>query len=65
VYAQSGLDVIRVALADRRVDRVLEGSDLGPAVKDFNFDGLTPDGALLLVTIRWSSDIHALEWRVP
>jgi hypothetical protein len=34
-------------------------------VKGFNFDGLTPDGALLLATLSLSSDIHALEWRAP
>jgi Tol biopolymer transport system component len=66
VYVQNlGTDVLRVALADRRVERVFEGADLGPTVKGFNFDGLTPDGALLLATFSLSSDIHALEWRVP
>ncbi len=68
VYVQSGTNVtnvIRVALADRRVERVLGVADLGPTVKDFAFDGLTPDGSLLLLTDRGSSDIHALEWRVP
>jgi hypothetical protein len=65
VYVQSGDDVLRVALADRRVERVLGVADLGPTVKDLSFDGLTPDGSVLLSTGRWSNDIHALEWRVP
>jgi WD40 repeat protein len=66
VYVQSGSNVMRVAVADRRAERVLGFADLGPIVQDFNFDGLTPDGALLLTAVgRWSSDIHALKWRVP
>jgi hypothetical protein len=62
---QSGLQVIRVALADRRVEQVLGIADLGPTVKGFGFDGLTLDGAVLLVTGQRSSDIHALHWRAP
>ena len=58
-------DVLRVTLADRRVERVLKVADLGPTIKEFAFDGLTPDGSVLLVTTSWSSDIHALEWRTP
>jgi Tol biopolymer transport system component len=66
VYVQSlGTDVLRVELADRRVERVLGVADLGPTIKEFGFDGLMPDGSLLLRTGSWSSDIHALEWRVP
>ena len=65
VYVHSGTNVIRVALADRRAGRVLEVADLGPTVEDFRFDGLTPDGSVLLMTPSWSSDIHSLEWRVP
>jgi len=65
VYVQSGTNVLRVTPADRRVQRVLGVADLGPTVKDFGFDGLTPDGSLLLVTGWGSSDIHALEWRIP
>jgi Tol biopolymer transport system component len=65
VYVQSGDDVLRVALADRRVERVLGAADLGPTVKGFALDGLTPDGSVLLLAGLWSSDIHALEWRVP
>jgi hypothetical protein len=65
VYVRSGHNVIRVAPADRRVERVLGVADLGPTVKDFGFDGLTPDGSVLLGTGWGSSDIHALEWRVP
>ena len=66
VYVESdGTNVFRVAPADRRVERVLGLADLGPTVKDFVFDGLTPDGSVLLVTGSGSSDIHALEWRVP
>jgi dipeptidyl aminopeptidase/acylaminoacyl peptidase len=65
VYVQSGDDVLRVALADRRVERVRGVADLGPTVKDLSFDGLTPDGSVLLVAGRWSSDIHALGWRIP
>jgi hypothetical protein len=34
--------VIRVAPADRRVERVLGVADLGPTVKDFGFDGRPP-----------------------
>jgi Tol biopolymer transport system component len=65
VYVQSGPDVIRVALADRRVERVLGFADLGPIAPGFDFDGLTPDGRVLLTAARWSSDIHALQWRAP
>ena len=65
VYVDGGEDVLRVALADRRVERVLGAADLGPTVKGFGFDGLTPDGSVLLATGSGSSDIHALEWRVP
>ena len=65
VYVESGSNVLRVTPADRRVERVLGIADLGPTVKDFGFDGLTPDGSVLLVTGSGSSDIHALEWRVP
>jgi hypothetical protein len=65
VYVQSGTNVIRVALADRSAERVLEVADLGPTVNDFAFDGLTPDGSVLLITPSWSSDIHTLELRVP
>jgi Tol biopolymer transport system component len=65
VYVESGTNVIRVALADRRVERVLGVSDLGPTVKDFGFDGLTPDGSVLLATGWGGSDIHALELRAP
>jgi hypothetical protein len=66
VYVQNlGTDVLRVALADRSVERVLGVADLGPTIKDFGFDGLMPDGSLLLQTGSWSSDIHALEWRAP
>ena len=50
VRRERGSNVVRVALADRRVERVLGVADLGPTVKDFVFDGLTPDGSLLLVT---------------
>jgi hypothetical protein len=57
--------VIRVALADQRVERVLGFDDLGPIDRGFDFDGLMPDGSVLLTAGRWSSDIHALEWRVP
>lgn len=66
VYVENaGMSVIRVALADRRVEPVLWLADLGPTVKDFIFDGLTPDGSVLVVAAQWSSDIHALELRVP
>jgi hypothetical protein len=65
VYAQNGPDPIRVALADLRVERVLGLADLGPTVKGFGFDGLTPDGSVLLRAGASSSDIHALQWRVP
>jgi Tol biopolymer transport system component len=66
VYVESAVtNVVRVALADRRVERVFELADLGPTIKDFVFDGLTPDGSLLLTAGWTSSDIHALEWRVP
>ena len=66
VYAESaGINVFRVAPSDRRVEHVLGLADLGPTVKDFVFDGLTPDGSVLLGTGWGSSDIHALEWRVP
>jgi Tol biopolymer transport system component len=57
-------EVLRVAVADRRVERVLGLADLGPTVKSFDFTGLTPDGSLLLVINSGISDIHALEWRV-
>jgi len=66
VYAESaGTNVFRVAPSDLRVEQVLGLADLGPTVKDFVFDGLTPDGSLLLGTGWGSSDVHALEWRVP
>jgi hypothetical protein len=66
VYAESaGTNVFRVAPSDLRVEQVLGLADLGPTVKDFAFDGLTPDGSLLLGTGWESSDIHALDWRVP
>jgi hypothetical protein len=66
VYVENaGVSVLRVALADRRVEPVLRLADLGPTVKDFVFDGLTPDGSVLLTASLWSSDIHALELRVP
>ncbi len=66
VYVEGeGANVVRVALADLRVERVLELADLGPTVKDFTFDGLTPDGSVLLTIGSASSDIHALEWRIP
>jgi Tol biopolymer transport system component len=66
VYVEgAGTNVVRVALADLRVERVLEVGDLGPTVKDFVFDGLTPDGSVLLSIPSVSGDIHALEWRVP
>jgi hypothetical protein len=65
VYVESGSSVIRVAPADRSVERVLGVADLGPTVKEFGFDGLTPDGSVLLATGWGSTDIHALEWRVP
>ena len=66
VYVEgTGTNVVRVALADLRVERVLELADLGPTVKGFVFDGLTPDGSLLLDTGWGSSDIHALQWRIP
>ncbi len=66
VYVEgAGTNVVRVALADRRVERVLEVGDLGPTVNDFIFDGLTPDRSVLLSIRSESTDIHALEWRVP
>jgi Tol biopolymer transport system component len=66
VYVEgAGTNVVRVALADRRVERVLELADLGPTVKDFIFEGLTPDGSVLVVVGGGGSDIHALEWRIP
>ncbi len=66
VYVESaGTNVVRVALADRRVERVFELANLGPTVKDFVFDGLTPDGSVLLAVGSNSSDIHALAWRGP
>jgi len=54
-----------VAIADLRVERVFGRADLGTSAREFAFDGLTPDGSLLLSAGWWSSDIHALEWRVP
>ena len=66
VYVESaGTNVVRVVPADRRADRVLGLADLGPTVKDFGFQGLTPDGSILRGSQSLSSDIHALEWRVP
>jgi eukaryotic-like serine/threonine-protein kinase len=66
VYVENaGSNVIRVAPVDRRVELVLGVADLGPTIKDFVFNGLTPDGSVLLVTGWGGSDIHALEWRVP
>jgi Tol biopolymer transport system component len=66
LYAESaGTNVFRVAPSHLRVEQVLALSDLGPTVKDFVFDGLAPDGSLLLGTSWGSSDIHALEWRGP
>jgi Tol biopolymer transport system component len=65
VYVRSGPDVIRVALADRRIEPVLKVADLGPTVVEPAFVGLTPENLVLLWNLRWSSDIHALEWRVP
>jgi len=66
VYVEgAGTNLVRVALADRRAERVFELSDLGPTLKDFVFNGLTPDGSVLLTSGLGSSDIHALEWRVP
>ena len=66
VYVEGeGANVVRLALADLRVERVLELADLGPTVKDFVFDGLTPDGSVLLTIESGSDDIHALELRVP
>jgi Tol biopolymer transport system component len=66
VYVEGeGANVVRVALADQRVERVLELADLGPTVKDFTFDGLTPDGSVLLTIGSARADLHALEWRVP
>jgi Tol biopolymer transport system component len=66
VYVESaGTNLVRVALADRRAERVFELSDLGPILKDFVFNGLTPDGSVLLTSGLGGSDIHALEWRVP
>jgi len=66
VYAESaGTNVFRVAPSDLRGEQVLGLADLGPTVKDFLFDGLTPDGSLLLGTGWESNDVHALEWRVP
>jgi Tol biopolymer transport system component/tRNA A-37 threonylcarbamoyl transferase component Bud32 len=66
VYVESaGTNVIRVTPADRRAEQVLEVTDLGPTVRDFVFNGLTPDGSVLVVARSGTSDIHALEWRVP
>ncbi len=65
VYVRSGPEVIRVALADRRIEPVLKVTDLGPTVFEPAFVGLTPENRILLWNLRWSSDIHALEWRVP
>jgi Tol biopolymer transport system component len=58
-------EVLRVAVADRRFERVFGLADLGPTVKVFDTTGLTPDGSLLLVTRSGTSDVYALEWRVP
>lgn len=63
VYFESGPNVLRVVVADRRVERVVGVDDL-PNVNG-SFDGLTPDGSVLLATFPRSSNIYALDWRVP
>ena len=63
VYFENRPDLLRVAVADLRVERVVGAADL-PNV-NVSFDGLTPDGSVLLATYPMSSDIHALEWQVP
>jgi hypothetical protein len=66
VYVESaGTNVIRVMPADRRTEQVLRVTDLGPTVRDFVFNGLAPDGSVLLAASSGTSDIHAHEWRVP
>jgi Tol biopolymer transport system component len=66
VYVENaGTNVIRVMPSDRRAEQVLELADLGPTVRDFAFNGLTPDGSVLLVADSGTADIHALEWRAP
>ena len=63
MYFETRPDLLRVAVADLRVERVVGAADL-PNV-NVSFDGLTPDGSVLLATYPMSSDIHALEWQVP
>jgi Tol biopolymer transport system component len=64
-YVQAAPSVARVALADKRVEQVLGVADVGPTVRGIDFEGLTPDGSVLLRSVSRSSDIHALEWRMP
>jgi Tol biopolymer transport system component/DNA-binding winged helix-turn-helix (wHTH) protein len=63
-FMEEGSPILRVQLADHRVERVFEFGDvqLADAV-DYQFPGLAPDDSPLVSVTLWTADVYSLDWK--